>query len=569
MEWLTDKQISGKVLDHLGLVAATIDKLGLVEKIDARLPVSKQKGAKVSMGQRISAMILNGLGFMDNRLYMFPEFLENKPVARLLGDNLNAEHFNDDALGRCLDRCHAYGVTQLFSELAFEIGAEHHLLGSSVHFDTSSLCVHGEYKQTDVAHIESKPKEEDASKRSDEVATSLETPILNYGYSKDHRPDLKQVVINLATSGASGFPIWFESHSGNASDKKILLEASLRMQKFCQSLSETPSFMYVADSAMYEASLKKGGGLLWLSRVPGRLKAAKELLSLGDEHFNWKRCGTGYRICVIENQYKGHHQRWCIVSSEQAYQREIKTLEANIEKQEAQLDKELWHMRCQPYGCEKDAAEAFNQFKKKLKYHGIEGNIVAVKKYKGKGRPCKHEKPMIAYYKIEGELKRDQVKIDLLKHQKGRFILATNQLDRSVLPDEKILTEYKEQSKTESGFKFIKDDAFEVSSIFLKKPSRIAALMMVMTLCLMVYSFAQHHLRESLKKANDTVADQGKKRTQKPTLKRVFKAFHGVQVITIHSQEHQQVLVINLNPWLKKIVNYFGSRAVAIYDLSG
>ena len=95
---LTKKQVEGKVLDHLGLVAATIEDLGLVDKIDALLPLDKNMGSKISMGQRSAAMILNGLGFMNDRLYMFENFLKNKPVDRLFGKGVKASHFNDDAL---------------------------------------------------------------------------------------------------------------------------------------------------------------------------------------------------------------------------------------------------------------------------------------------------------------------------------------------------------------------------------------------------------------------------------------------------------------------------------------
>ena len=49
-----------------------------------------------------------------------------------------------------------------------------------------------------------------------------ERSILKHGHSKDHHTDLKQMIINLVTTGATGFPIWMEAHSGNASDKKIL-----------------------------------------------------------------------------------------------------------------------------------------------------------------------------------------------------------------------------------------------------------------------------------------------------------------------------------------------------------
>ena len=97
---LKAEDVRGQVLDHLGIVASVIDRLKLVDKIDSRIPVSKHKGAKVTMGQRVAAMILNGLGFTDDRLYLFPDFLKNKPVERLLGKGLTASDFNDDATGR-------------------------------------------------------------------------------------------------------------------------------------------------------------------------------------------------------------------------------------------------------------------------------------------------------------------------------------------------------------------------------------------------------------------------------------------------------------------------------------
>lgn len=576
MERFSDNQVSGKVLDHLGLVAATIDKLGLIEKIDSRLPVSKEKGAKVSMGQRVAAMILNGLGFMDNRLYMFPEFLENKPVDRLLGDGLKAEDFNDDALGRCLDAIHDYGTTELFSDLAFSIGVEQNLLGCSANIDSSTLSVYGDYAeqtQDDGVVMPASANDNNVATANDEPeeTESLvpKTPTVTHGYSKDHRPDLKQVVINLATTGAAGFPIWFECHSGNASDKKILLGAAERMQGLCDQLKDSPSFLYVADSAMYESCVNNAGDMPWLSRVPEHLKVAKKLVQQADEDFVWTELGKGYRICTIENRYKGIHQRWCIVSSEQAYKRETKTLDKNISKMEEKAKKELWHLSCQTYGCEKDAEKALVRFEKSLKFHSVVGEIQTITKHKGKGRPKKGDIAEVVGYKIQGELSKSSEKIDPVRRQKGRFILATNRLDRGLLPDTKILPEYKQQSKTENGFRFIKDDTFEVSSIYLKKPSRISALMMIMTLCLMVYSVAQYHLRQRLANADEDIPDQRKKPTRTPTMKRVFKLFNGVQVLTIKTDEHAQELVINLSNLLKRVVLYFGPRAQQIYGVSG
>ena len=65
-----------------------------------------------------------------------------------------------------------------------------------------------------------------------------------YLHAKNKRVDLKQMNVLLATKGRSGFPVWMESHSGNASDKKRLEEAAQRMQKFCKALELVPSICW-------------------------------------------------------------------------------------------------------------------------------------------------------------------------------------------------------------------------------------------------------------------------------------------------------------------------------------
>ena len=118
---------------------STINKLGIDKQIDKL--ISMTKGAKATMGQRASAIILNGLGFIDDRLYLFPKFLENKPVAKLLGENLQASNFNDDTLGRFLDKVHAYGETKLFSEISLPIALKHKLITVLILIQLAYLCM--------------------------------------------------------------------------------------------------------------------------------------------------------------------------------------------------------------------------------------------------------------------------------------------------------------------------------------------------------------------------------------------------------------------------------------------
>lgn len=556
MELLNENQIRVETLDHLGLVSATLKKIGLIDKLNQRLPVSQAKGSKISMGHRVAAMILNGLGFIDDRLYMFPKFLENKPVNRLLLEGAKAEDFNDDALGRCLDSIYDYGVTKLFTEVAFEIGIEQEVLGETAHFDTTSLTVYGNYNIGEV-EVKKETEEQGAIK-------------VTYGHSKDHRSDLKQMVLNLATTGASAFPVWMEAHNGNASDKKVLHEAAQKMKTFCAGIKEAPEFLYVGDSAMYENCVKYGGEMKWLSRVPERIIEAKKHLETSEEELKWETLENGYRITSLFSNYGGIKQRWVLVFSEQAYEREKKTLDRNVNKEEETLRKELSGLGKKEFKCEKDAEKAGIDLVKKGKYryHEVVYTIEATQKHTKKGRPKNGEQPEIVGYHILGTLHRDEKKIELSRLRKGRFILATNQLDTKALLDTDILSEYKNQSKTEGGFKFIKGNAFEVASVYLKKPSRVEALMMIMTLCLMVYSLAQHQLRTALKEEKEMIPNQVKKPTATPTFAWICRIFHGIHILHIQTDSLEQELTANLKDLTKRIIKYFGQTAEEIYGLN-
>ena len=237
--------------------------------------------------------------------------------------------------------------------------------------------------------------------------------------------------------------------------------------------------------------------------------------------------------------------------------------------QKEAAQKKLWHLSCQTYACKKDAEKAFRQVEKSLRYYQATPTYVEKQKHNKVGRPKKGEVSTCVTYKIEFELELNEELVTLVRRQKGRFIIATNQLDVTSLSDIEMFEAYKNQSKTESGFRFIKHNSFEVSGIFLKNTTRISALMMVMTLCLMVYSVAQHHLREALKQAGDFIPNQLRKPSQIPTMKWVFTLFHGVQVLTLSlANGPPQTVVINLNHNLTKIIAYFGAHTSAIYGLS-
>lgn len=69
-------------IDHLGIVAGIVDNIGLVEQIDCLLGTHPQQ--RLSCGQAVKAMTLNGLGFLSAPLYLFEEFFLGKPTENIL-----------------------------------------------------------------------------------------------------------------------------------------------------------------------------------------------------------------------------------------------------------------------------------------------------------------------------------------------------------------------------------------------------------------------------------------------------------------------------------------------------
>lgn len=158
---------------------------------------------------------------------MTPRFFHDKPMALLFGTDIAAESLNDDCLGRCLDKISDYGVTRWYSELAFNIVKSAGMLSSTAHLDSSTLSLYGLY---------------DAYKEDEGLQPC-------HGYSKDSRPDLKQVTLQCVGMGKQSLPIWMESLNGNSSDRKSFPETIKRVDAFYKALASAPNLRFVADSA--------------------------------------------------------------------------------------------------------------------------------------------------------------------------------------------------------------------------------------------------------------------------------------------------------------------------------
>ncbi len=163
-------------------------------------------------------------------------------------------------------------------------------------------------------------------------------------------------------------------------------------------------------------------------------------------------------------------------------------------------------------------------------------------------------------YKATIVLEKKSDKIESEKKKAGRFILATNVL-KNLSPSE-ILTAYKGQQSCERGFRFLKDPLFFADSVFLKYPSRIETMAMLMGLSLLVYTIGQRELRANLKQNNTGVKNQLGKVTDKPTLRWIFQCFQGIHLVVLNGVKQ----IVNLTDSRVETLNYFSKHCQKYWE---
>jgi transposase len=119
-----------------------VNRIFTIDMIDTRLVPDEQE--KITPGEAVAGMILNGLGFANRPLSLTPQFFANKPLDLLFRQGIDAEMFNRFKLGRTLDEAYAYGCDLLFEELALAVCAQEGIDVRFHHLDTTSFSLTGD-----------------------------------------------------------------------------------------------------------------------------------------------------------------------------------------------------------------------------------------------------------------------------------------------------------------------------------------------------------------------------------------------------------------------------------------
>ena len=257
-------------VQHLPIVKAYADKIGVVEVINQLVPTEMA----IDPGTIVLGMILDTLSGRSP-LYRLEEFFTHQDTALLLGKAVPPEAFQDDTVGRVLERLYAVGSMKIFTACAVRADQVYGLDKRYVHFDTTSISVYGDYR----------PPEE--------AEESVAPFRITYGYSKDKRPDLKQFVFSTLCVDRA-VPLWGKPEDGNASDKTINNTLLSTIATFLATHGVAPgAYIYVADAALVtEDNLAALGDTLFITRLPATYNECGRLITEAVAHNTWDEVGV-------------------------------------------------------------------------------------------------------------------------------------------------------------------------------------------------------------------------------------------------------------------------------------
>ncbi len=539
------------------LIKALIDEIGIVRAVNDNVRWD-EKQWKISPGESIAAIVL--CIFAKRRaLHRFELFFANQDLELLFGrKDLLASDFNDDCLGRALERLAESGFKTIFGTVVLNAQTAHGFTAETCHADTTSISVHGEYE-------------------TEEAAWEEPPLFLTFGHAKkNNRPDLKQFKFGLLTNG-EGVPIHGEPLDGNMDDKTWSRQIVDDYREFKTVLAET---ILVADAAAVTGPNLRtiaGKELRFVSRLPETFAlcaALKEQALAGGDWTEARLPGRDgkepYRLRHFEHELEGCAFRFVVVHSPELEKTKVKSIERAIAGEEESLRKALDKLSKQRFACLPDAGRAWEEFLARVKprYHTLTHTVAEGEeagKRKKPGRPPKEDilEPE-RYYALSAEIAgRDECAIGHTLALAKTFVLISSVPESEAGPA-KLLEYYKEQAYIENRFRFLKNPYF-VGPVFLKKPERVQALGYVLLLALLIYSLFERRVRQGLAAENEPYHLPGSYKTFRPCGETLLAELDFITILRIFTaQGIKRQLPGNISANVKRIVRLAGFN-ISIY----
>ncbi|HBG01334.1 MAG TPA: IS1634 family transposase [Firmicutes bacterium] len=544
-------QVTAKNPGAANLMAHLCSELQIARTIN-NMVTWDEKQWKVSPGTLITALVINAL-VERQPLYNVQHFYEAMDMPLLFEEGIQANDLNDDALGRALDRLAKVDCRQLLGTVACQAARIEDMDISSVHADTTSFSVYGEY---DTKAIE----EADKNKHIEIVR----------GFNKDHQPHLKQLKFGLMVTN-EGFPISGDVTSGNQSDnvwnRKIIDE-------FHVSFLETWDVSYVADSALIteeNVRLMDAKKVRFISRLPGRFNLEQELIERAWKEGKWRSCGpmvkgkkaATYWTQPFQVEFVDKIYRFIVVRSSSLDKTKERTLQRQLDREKETLEKLIKTLSKEEFQCKPDAEARLKAILKDHDMlHALSGQVVENVSVKRKpGRPRKnHPEPLLETitYGIEWTIHPPtEQKLEDWRQRKTAFVLITS-VSEALYDDYDVLKEYKKQINVEVRFRFLKDPMF-VNAIYLKTPRRVEALGYVILLAVMIASLLELRIRNALDREKSTISAGSRKNVQRPTARLLLNMLNSILVVYLDYNGHtERHFPHDINPEVLRVLELAG-----------
>lgn len=455
--------------------------------------------------------LLKNIVIDRNALYAVGEWVALYDVGLVAHSKIS-----DDRLGRALDRLFAADRATLQTRIVLAVMIGFDLTMQRIHNDTTSVMVRGAYDHQNPKAIQ-----------------------LKRGHSKERRPDLKQLVFSLCVTADGAVPVHFKAYDGNQTDDGIHLETWNRLR----SLLQHPGFIYVADCKLCtERNLRTIDGErgFFVTVVPknrSEVAAFTEAVIAGDvrwEEILRKRADRNRKVFdVIECAVGPYHLREGFIvhwyRSSQKKKRDAKDRDERIERTIERLESfDPRRMR----GPKTDAAIR-KRVDEIIAQHGAQDWVTveikwdAVEKFKAvtRGKPTTDT----IFRRIIQQVPRLRVGTDAASIARsaamdGIFPLTTNTKEKPV----DVFNIYKYQPRIEKRHALLKS-TLEAAPIWLKKNTRIEALMFLEFLGQMVAALIERELRQKMLENNvDLLCSLPEGRPSKtPTIEQILRLFEN------------------------------------------
>jgi transposase len=472
-----------KNVDVFPIVKHYIEQLDIHNILNHVIPCAPQ--SEVAPAQTLCVMIAN-IVIAKHPLYKIEKWIAKYVDGKAEKNAEESTLYNDDKCSRALDKLYVADRNTLLTQISAKAIEVYQLELKQINNDSTSISFAGNY--------------------NDNIDTQYDTVNLTYGFSKDHRPDCKQVVFGLSTTSDGHVPIKYELFDGNRTDDTTHTDTWDSLRTFMK----TTDFVYIADSKLCTMNnlthIAKNGGK-FITVMP---RNRKEVTTFYQQLFDglqikWqeeysipstRKKGefTKYKLYEGSPTIDGYRVIW-VHSNNKAKQdgdtrnRRIQKALEQLQELQPRLNKHKLKTR------EQIQAECNTINKYGFILINIDEHKTVYKKQLTRGKPTADTQ----YQEIEEVTYtinwcNNDIVILQDSYTDGIFPLISNTAETMT----QILQRYKTQPFLEKRFQTSKS-VLEIAPVFLKKPERIEAMMFLYFIALMIVSLLERNIRKQLK----------------------------------------------------------------------